>query len=293
VIGHLLCSSLGLAALLGWAAPPGNPKPRLVTSFLPAYCFAVNVAGDLAEVENLTPGSVSPHDLQLSPRELRRLGTADLVVVNGLELEPWLKRALEAQAGDHRPAVVELAAGLDRDLIRRGTAPNPHVWLDPVLAAHAVTNVLLALQRSAPAHAARYALNARRYLGGLAQLDAQVQVALAPLKEEPFLTWHDAFPYFARRYGLRLAGVIEPIPDVEPSPRELSQVHRTIRAQGVRVIFTEPRSVSRWAQQIARDTGVALAELDTLETGPLSPTAYEDGMRRNLTTLQRCLRRSP
>lgn len=294
------------------AAPP---KIKVLASFLPAYCFAVNVAMDLAEVENLLPQASSPHDFQLSPRELRKLQAARLLVVNGLGLETWLPRTLESLGTKPRPAIVQLAAGLDRQLIylpspmKTGTegsfptadglsasgqsrqgAANPHIWLDPVLAAHAVTNILRALQDADPANADAYARNAGVYVAKLARLDSQFRRAAEALSAHAFVTLHDAFPYLVRRYGLNLAGVIEPIPGVEPSARYFGRLLQAARQNKVGVVFSEIGEPSRLAGQLAADTGARTALLDTLETGPLKPEAYEQGMRSNLSIFQEQLR---
>jgi len=105
---------------------------------------------------------------------------------------------------------------------------------------------------------------------------------------------HDAFPYLARRYGLKVAGVIEQTPDVEPSLKYLSELGRVIREERVRVIFTERQAVggseSKVAEQLGRDYNVPVAALDTLETGEFTPDAYENGMRRNLRELEKYLK---
>src|SRR6266513_2002472 len=193
----------GRLVLIGWAlCGPGISSPgaeghklRVLTSFLPVYCFTVNVAGDLAEVENLLPGNVEPHDYQFSRKDLQKLAQADLIVINGLGLEKWLDKAVQNSASAKATRVVEMADGLGSELIyatsespssrreeatpmtasqiRRLTAaatvPNPHIWLDPRLARHAVRNILKALQQADPAHASGYATNATRYLARLEQ----------------------------------------------------------------------------------------------------------------------------
>ena len=124
----------------------------------------------------------------------------------------------------------------------------------------------------------------------LIALDRKIRADLEPVRNIAFVTYHNAFPYFTRRYGLNLAGVVEQVPEVSPSPRELSALHKTIRGKEVKAIFTEPGETSRLARQIARDSGIKLGELDPLETGELAPTAYEDGMRRNVESLLKALK---
>ena len=279
------------------AAPSTEPKRlRVLTSFLPVYCFAANVAGDRALVENLLPANVGPHDYQFSRRDLEKVSRADLILINGLGLETWLDKLLRNAPGSR--AVVAVNDGLTNAWItgRPGHqdmhadsagAPNPHLWLDPRLAMSAVTNVLNAFRKADPANAAVYEANASAYLARLKKLDADFVAGLAPAGNAPLVTYHDAFAYLARRYELRIAGVIEEVPDVEPSPRHLADLRRIILEQKVKVVFTESQEgASRMVQRFARDLGVPIATLDTLETGPLTPAAYEEGMRRNLRILE-------
>jgi zinc transport system substrate-binding protein len=290
--------SIGVALLFliacagcGSSAEPG--RSRIVTTSLPVYCLTKNIAGDLAGVENLFPGNVSPHDYQFSPQDTRKLSGARLVITTGLGLEEGLDRVLKG----HRRPRIDAAAGLgtrriasDDNHVHSGHSHehwNPHFWLDPTLAAHAVTNILRALQEIDPANGAGYESNANAYVSRLHKLDEEIRTGLAPHKGSAIVTYHDAFPYFARRYQLEIVGVIEPKPDVDPSPRHLSELRKTIREKNVRVLFTERDEVSRLAERIREDFKVQLAPLDPLESGELTPTAYEDGMRRNLEVLKK------
>ncbi len=290
----------GLAIWLGSGADVQAEKLKVLTSFLPVYCFTVNVAGDLAEVENLLPPGVGPHDYQFTPKDRRKLAKADLIVINGLGMESWLERAL--QAGDHKPVVVEISAGLNKELLHSAEPEgkeseaghhhelNPHVWLDPLLAVHAVTNILVALQKADPAHAAGYARNAEGFVQRLEKLDAEIREGLTPVRTNSFVTFHDAFPYFIRRYQLNLAGVLEETPEVSPSPRYLAQLSGNIRQRKARAIFVEPQFPSTLAEQLAKDLKIKIGTLDTMEIGPQTPSAYEEIMRRNLRVLQETLK---
>src|SRR5213594_1178571 len=157
-----LCSTLLLLfGTIGCGSGTEPGRLKVVTTSLPIYCFTDNVAGDLASVENLLPANVSPHDYQLTPQDARKLSGARLAVASGLGLEDWLDRVLK---GQHAP-VVEASAGLGNGRIGSDDrhdhgAWNPHFWLDPVLAAHAVTNIMRALQDVDPANAQGYARNA-------------------------------------------------------------------------------------------------------------------------------------
>lgn len=309
---HRPCQWLLILIIVGGAglltvSPAAEPhgKLKVLTSFLPMYCLTAQVAGDRAEVENLLPPNVGPHDYQLSPRDVRKLTSAQIFVVNGLGIEDWLTKALKAAKGTKPITIVEATAGLKKsELITtlphihlpgerghdHGNGPNSHTWLDPRLAAHAVTNILLALQRADPKNAAAYAANAAQSVQRLHQLDEEIGLALGPYHGSRIVTYHHAFPYFTRRYGLDLVGVIEEVPDVEPSPKYLAALLKVMREKDVKVIFTEPQFSSKLAARISRDAKIPVTELDTLETGPLKPTAYEEGLRRNLNTLLKHLK---
>jgi len=298
-----------LALVLGLQTAPAvaaGGKLRILTTIPPLHCWAKNVAGDVAEVENLLPADVGPHDFQLRPKDRERIQAADVIFLNGLGLENWLEKVI---ASTDRPGrlVVRAADGLPRtnlifDLPQvqvgsgaahghdHGTGANPHIWLDPLLAKHAVSNLVSTLSQADTGNAAHYSANGRRYCERLDLLDADLRSELSRVLRRDIITFHDAFPYFCNRYGLKLVGVIEEVPGASPSPRYLSALSKAIRDRGVTVVFTEPQFNPRLAQQLARDLGLAVAQLDVLETGPLTAAAYEDGMRRNLKALTSALR---
>jgi zinc transport system substrate-binding protein len=300
-------SILGLfIAVLGLIAPLSTeaaPRPRIVTSFFPLYCWTVNVAGEFADVENLLPGRVDPHAYSFTTSDARKLTGADLIVVNGLGLENWLPK-VQRNGTVATNKVVSVSAGLKSQLLfgahhhhhehdghdHAGEQANEHIWLDPTLAAHGVSNILAALQRLDPAHAAAYASNAQAYVTRLHQLDTDIRAKLAGVTNRAIVTYHDAFPYFTRRYGLAIAGVVEQQPGVPPGPKYLSELGKKIRAQKIPAIFVPPGVRNPLAQRLARDLKVQLAELDTLESGPLSPSAYEQQMMFNATVLETSLK---
>ena len=273
---------------------------RVVATILPAYCIATNVGQGMTETWYLAGGGGDAHDHQLTPRDRSEIERARVLLMNGLGAEPWLKKVVHAAGSSLN--VVDLSSGLEPQLLRGGfhangnaeensrSDTNIHVWLDPTLMMQMVTNALRAFQQSDPARSATYAANAAAYIERLRELDASLKKGLEPLGGAALVTFHDAFPYFARRYGLRISGVIEEVPDLDPTPRHLSELRRKIRTDQVRAIFVEPRHSRRLADRLGRDLGIKVGILDTLESGPPTATAYEDGMNRNLQSLQSTLR---
>lgn len=276
---------------------------RVLASFFPPAVVALNVAGTNADVEVLLDGRIDPHDFQFSRADLAKITRADLLVLNGLGMESWLDRAL-LKVGVARPQV-ELSADLGPEQLIPVAAIgphreheqdghddagfNPHIWLDPRLLAHGTTNVLHALQQADPKNAESYAANARAFIEGLHELDAELLRGLAPVRRAPVVTWHDAFAYFARRYGPDVIGVIEPVAEVDPAPRYLADLSRRCRAQGVRALFDQPGVRSRLLQRLASDWRVPVATLDTLENQSLKSDAYVTAMRANARILRETL----
>ena len=286
-LGRFLIAVLFFTTAAAGFATDAPRRPKVLTTILPLYCFTVGVSGGLAEVDNLIPANASGHDYQLSTLDARKLSSAGLIVTTGLGLEESFLK------GKWNALTVNASAGIDpirghvHEDHRHGDDANPHFWLDPALAAHAVTNILKALQAADPANAPRYSSNATAYVRRLHALDEEIKSALAPYRGRAIVTAHDAFPYFTRRYGLELAGVIQEVADVDPTPRHLKELRALVREKKVSVIFTETGGETRRARQLARDLGVKLAVLDPLESGDLAPGAYETGMRRNLESLKK------
>lgn len=287
--------------------PPPSTKPVIATTLLPVHCLAVNVAGDYAEVISLMAGTADAHDFQLTPRERRLLDRANLVVVNGLGMESWLSRFAKGPKETSR--VVTLSTGLEAEMIQSSHPAadsghshaagghehcshgiNPHIWLDPHLYRRMVTNFLTAIQTIDPTNATAYASNATVYLARLERLDQDLQSGLSSLTNLPIVTYHDAFPYLARRYGLRVVGVVEETPHVSPTPKHLSELRNVIEKERVKVLFTEPQHPDKLARRLAEDLKLRVLPLDTLETGEFTPSAYEDGMRKNLQSLREALK---
>ena len=284
------------------STPTSTPKKfHVVTTIFPIYCFASGVIGSEGEVQNLLPANVEPHDYQLSPSDIRKIKQADLVIVNGLGLDNWVMKALEPNKNRrvislgsllNKTNLIDFAADLDLEGEHKHGhehqhgAANPHIWLDPQLAIECVNIISNAVAAQNPA----CKTNAEAYVARLKQLDSDIATQLAPVRHKAFITQHDAFPYFVRRYQLKQVGVIEVTPDVSPSPRYLSDLLKVIREKNVPVIFTDPRASQRLAKQIAKDTKIHTADLDTLESGKLDPQGYETGMRRNAATLVRELK---
>lgn len=266
---------------------------RILTTFLSVYAHAASVAGDRAEVDILVGDDIGVHDFSPRPADMARIADADILVFNGAGIEPWLD-GLVRGAGNPDLVLVDLADDMElipsppRFGVETGESdePNPHTWLDPVLAMRQVGTLRDALIAADPEGTDIYRANAERYLERLRKLDADFQRVLGPLPSKKLVTFHDAFPYFARRYGFESLGYISEFPERDPSPVELAALINRIRAGGVKVLFAETGYEPALLQRVAAETGARVSILNTLEIGPSGPDAYLDGMRVNLEALR-------
>jgi zinc transport system substrate-binding protein len=238
-------------------------------------------------VISLIPPGASPHTYEPTPSQVRRVARARLLVLNGAGLEFWADKLVRA-AGNRDLHVVTTSQGMP--LLDEGDhGANPHVWLDVRLAMVQVEHIRDALIRVDPAHAAVYRQNASAYLNVLQRLDTEIADQVRSWRQRQFVSFHPAWVYFARRYGLQQAGVVEPSPGREPSPGDIAQVVEIARRIHARAIFAEPQFSPKAAQVIARESGARVLFLD-----PLGSTHerfnYVALMRYNLAQMASALR---
>jgi zinc transport system substrate-binding protein len=283
----LLCT-VWTALGLFWVERAAAEPLRVVTSFYPVYVAALNVTAGVPDVEvsNLTSPHIGClHDYQLTAGDVRKLADADVLLANGAGMEPFLDKVV-GQSPHLR--VVEVSEGIP---LMDG---NSHVWVSFDGTRRQVNNIAAALGEAAPDKADAFLANAAAYEVKLAALEERMRAALAPFAGTPIVTFHEAFPYFARDFNLEIAGVIEREPGTEPSARELADTIKLVRERGVKALFAEPQFADKSAQVIAAETGAGVYELDPVVTGPSDPDAAREawlaGMEKNLTVLQDALR---
>lgn len=281
-----LATLLAGSLLAGCARPAAGSDSRkliVATSVSPITDIASNVAGNAATVEGLIPEGVDSHTFEPTPDTARTLSDADLIILNGLDLEdPTLKLA-EANHKDGAeiyllgPHTITTQEYLyDFSFPQSEGHPNPHLWMDVPYAldyAKLIRDQLVAMD---PSNAATYKRNAAAYEGTLHRLDAAVQetVDTIPSENRVLLTYHDSFTYFAHDYGMRVIGAIQPSDFAEPSAQDVARLIDQIEAEHVPAIFGSEVFPSPVLAQIASETGAtyeASLRDDDLPGEPGSP----------------------
>ncbi len=168
---------------------------------------------------------------------------------------------------------------------------NPHVWVSISLMMREVENLAAGMAQVDPAHAETYKANATAYLLRLDALKQELHQQIDPLPNRAIVTFHEAFPYFAREFNLDIVAVVEREPDSQPSAAELAATVELIRSKNVHAIFVEPQYPAETAATLARETQVPVYTLDPAASGELNdPDAYIRIMRQNGRTLYEALR---
>ena len=260
-----------------------TPRVNVVVSLAIFADFARQVGGDRVDVSTLVPAGADPHTYEPGPSRVAKLTKADLVIVNGLGLEAALEDVVEENTSSSA-ILVELAEGLP--VIDK----NPHLWLDVLNAIAYVEHIRDALAEIDPAGADTYRANADGYLAELRTLDEEVAAAIdsIPPERRKLVTFHDAFPYLAHRYGLEVVAVVVASPGKEPSAKDVANLVDAIAAEDVPAVFKEPQLNARILELAADDAGV---EACTLYSGTLDKkvNTYVKLMRFNAKELARCL----
>ena len=256
---------------------------QVVASFYPMAEFARQVGGPRVSVTTVVGAGVEPHDYEPTPRDLARLYDADVVVYNGVSLEPWLDK-LKPNLAKSGVILVEASAGLPLLRSSSGDAPaDPHLWVDPTLASRQAARIAQAFTKADPKGATTYAAHAAAYQKKLLSLHHAFQKTLSACKSRDIFTSHQAFAYIARTYHLQVNALAGLSPDSEPSPQKLAQLATLARKQHITHVFFETLVSPKLANTLAREIGA-----ETLVFNPLEGlTEQEDMNGKNYISIQK------
>jgi zinc transport system substrate-binding protein len=293
-----ICSLLVVAC----SAPstPSSARAQqltVVATFVPIYEFTKAVAGDKAQVDILIPPGSEVHDYQTKPEDLKKLAQAKLLIKNGLGLDDFVD-GLISSSGNSELKIISASQGIktigqvgELVPITKGSQErtlNPHIWLDPIRVKQQVENIQDALIAADPSHSKSYRNNAEAYISKLQALDQEYKKALALTRKKEFITFHDAFPYLADRYGLKQLAVIA-IPEDELTPEDVKKAVQAAKKYKVKVLLSEPGVDNKLFTTLSKDLNINVKTMDSLENGTLDPDYYFKGMRANLEVLKEAL----
>jgi len=309
-----------VAVSLAGPALAGAPK-KVLCSMFPIYQITRNVAqgyGGLTVDLMLPAGLGCPHDYVLTPQDMKKITTADALVINGLGMEDFLGAPLRdanlklvvidtskgvdgvlaGDADDHDSGHKKEGKKAEADHREHGHhhdhdhGPNPHLFSSPRMAARIAMNVAAGLSKLDPDGAAVFFRNAAAHAEKMNRLAGEFGALGKRLRNKRIVTQHGVFDYLARDMGLEVVATVRGGHEgEEPSAAEVIEIIKTIREKKAGAVFLEPQYPGRIGETIAREAGVPAALLDPAASGPAGAPLdyYETVMRRNLETLAKTL----
>lgn len=263
----LTCTALGLFAMLVLAgcraSQQTEPRLTVAVSIAPLADFTRQIGAEHVDVVTIVPGGANPHSFEITPDIISRCSNASVLVLNGIGLEYWADKL----AGTlQKPGfiIVETAQGIPILEDHDHAEGNPHVWLDPGAARTQVRAISEALCKIDPQNTESYRRNTAAYLTSLEALDAQIRQEVDSWQQKSFICFHPSWNYFADRYGLTQAAVIEKRPGFEPNPREMAEIIQIAKKLGVKAIFAEKQFPIKISETIAAEAGAKVIALDPL-----------------------------
>ena len=279
-------------------------KSIILTTFYPVYIFTLNLLDGIEDVKilNMTENhNGCLHDYTLMPKDMKALATAKAVVINGAGMEEFLEKATEmsdapvidssqgieiigADDEDSHNHEAEEEHGHDHD--HEG---NAHIWMSPKNAARQTENIAAGLIKVFPQYEKRISENLEIYLQKLYALDSTIKTELASCRGAEFISFHEAYDYFAEDYSLVFAASFDSDDGAEPGTKELVRLTELIKSNDIKAIFTEPDYKGSAAQVLSNETGVPVYTLNPVTSGDGSKDSYEKIMLENCETIKKAV----
>lgn len=280
-VGRLVAFGVGLALLLGGGGARAG-EISVVVSIKPIHSLVAAVMQGVGEPKLIVEGAGSPHSYAMRPSQAAALEHADIVFWIGPDLEHFLVGPLDTLASGAKLVTLEKVPGLTILLPREGGAfeaeaeeghdharetIDPHLWLDPQNAKMMVATIDDALSSADPAHSQGFHANARGLKDRLGKLEAETRDTLAPVREEPFVVFHDAYQYFEKRFGLSAAGSVTVDPQAMPGAARLEAIRAKLSRLDTACVFSEPQFRSQLVDVVTEGTRARTGVLDPLGAG--------------------------
>jgi zinc transport system substrate-binding protein len=241
---------------------------QVLATFYPLYDFAQNVGGNKVNVTILVPETVDVHDFEPTPSSIQAVASANVLIYNGAGLEPWIA-AIVNSADNPNLIQVDTSQGINLlqvspEFQRNNQTVDPHIWLDPLLAKQQVNNILQGLIQADPANSEYYTQNAQAYNAKIDDLNSIAINTTTNAQTRYFVTFHEAFAYFANRYNLTQIPIAGPFQE-EPTPSDIQNVINAIHHYHLLYVGYESLENPNIPQSIADQTNASLINMNPIE----------------------------
>ncbi|MBU1712528.1 MAG: metal ABC transporter substrate-binding protein [Proteobacteria bacterium] len=283
------------------AFPCFGEKIPVAASIFPVADMVKQVGGDYVEVFSVIPPGASPHTYEPKPSVMKKISSVKVFFMIGAGLEYWNEKFFKNTGGRLIKIVlsdgVDLIHGKAHHHVEKAGKPhsedsfaNPHIWLDVEIAKSMVKRIVTALASLDNRHAPYYEERGNKYIAELDRLDKIIYNETGKFKTKKYVSFHPAWEYFARRYGLESAGVIESVPGKSPTPLEIKRIVEDIKIHGVKAVFAEPQFNPKVAEVIAKEAEINVLMLDPMGgPGINERESYIDIMKYNLKILREAM----
>jgi zinc transport system substrate-binding protein len=268
-----------------------SSKLQITASFYPLYYFSQQIAGDKANVINITPAGAEPHDYEPTAQDIAQIENSKLLILDGTGLEAW-GSSIKQNLNPKNTVVLTVGDGIiNQKVMEDGQEViDPHIWQSPPIDRQIVDKITQALIQIDPVNSSYYQTNADALKVKLDNLDAQYKQGLANCSENNIITSHAAFGYLATAYGLNQVSIAGLSPDAEPSPQQLADIVKFAKANNVKYIFFESLVSPKLSDTIATEVGAKTLVLNPIEGLTNDEIAqgktYFTEMQNNLTNLR-------
>ncbi len=273
----------------------------VAASIFPIADMVKQVGKEHVKVITIIPAGASPHTFALKPSQVKEISAARVFFVVGAGLESWTEKIVTSAQLENRKVVlsenVTLIHGIhqhhphDGSLDDEAGPANPHIWLDPVIAEAMVDRIVEALCQTDQANKDDYVTNGATYKKALAVLDDTIKHTIAGFRIRTYVSFHSAWAYFARRYGLESVGTVEASPGRHPTPKTILKIIRQISKHSITAVFAEPQLNPRIAEVIARQVNARVLILDPIGGPDLEGRdTYIGLMEYNLRVFQEAMK---
>lgn len=250
------------------SSPGSSSTLKVLATFYPLYDFAQNVGGDRINASILVPETVDVHDFEPTPSSIQKVASADVLIYNGAGIEPWISQVVNA-ADNPKLILVDTSQGIplipvSPEFQRNNSTIDPHIWLDPELAKQQVNNILQGLIKADPSDSQYFTQNVQAYESKLDNLNSQIINATTNVKTRYFVTFHEAFAYFAKQYNLTQIPISGPFQE-EPTPSDIKNVINAIHQYHLCYVGYESLENPAISQSISSQTNATLILMNPIE----------------------------
>jgi zinc transport system substrate-binding protein len=277
-----------------------NKKLEIVASFYPLYEIAKEIGGNNTLVTTVIPFGVEPHNWEIAPQQIPQISKADMIIFNGIGFDSWLGKEEQFR----NLLLVDISKDLQLDNIdaqrlgdlKQESTYDPHIWLDPILVKNISQTISNAFIKLDPNNAVSYKQNTKKFFHQLDELDSAIKKSLSDCELKDFIAFHQAFQYFANRYGLTQHTIHESIsPESEILPQQITKIIKLAKDLNIDTIYSEdlvdPKLSEVLASEIPNGKVLLLSPVEGINREELANNVgYIDKMYMNLENLKQGLK---